>query len=119
MARARRGPILRLPGLSTKELAMADSPQPPESAPTYASESPGVPAPSAKDLKKGLETMPEGPNIEADPGAVDAARGQVPPEGPHAKERPAGEAADPKAPAAKMIPAGQDHTRHARGMPGK
>ena len=74
---------------------MADSPQPPESAPTYASEGPGAPAPSAEDLKKGLDTMPEGPNIEADPGAVEAAQGQVPPEGPHARKKPAGEAAAP------------------------
>jgi hypothetical protein len=39
--------------------------------------------------------MPEGPNIEADPGAVEAAQGQVPLEGPHARKKPAGEAAAP------------------------
>ena len=72
---------------------MADSPQRPESGPTYASESPGVPAPSGKDLKKGLDAMPEGPNIEADPGAVEAAQGEVPLDGPRARKGPAGEPA--------------------------
>lgn len=77
---------------------MADSPQRPESGPTYASESPGAPAPSAQDLKKGLDAMPDGPNIEADPDAAKAARGQVPLKGPRA-EKPGDEPAQPAGPA--------------------
>ena len=66
---------------------MADSPQRPESESFNASESPGHAAPSPRDLEKAAENIPEGPNIEADPGAADAARGKVPLEGPRAGEQ--------------------------------
>ena len=36
--------------------------------------------------------MPEGPNIEADPGAAEAAQGRVPLKGPRAGKGPADDA---------------------------
>lgn len=42
------------------------------------------PAPSAQDLKKAADDFTEGPNIEASPWELEAARGETPLEGPRA-----------------------------------
>ena len=51
------------------------------------------PAPAPEDLKKSMESMPEGPNVEFSPWEVQAAKGETPLEGPRA-----GQDADDPAP---------------------
>ncbi len=46
------------------------------------------PAPTPDDMRKALDAIPEGPNIEADPDALKAAKGEVPLEGRHADAPP-------------------------------
>jgi hypothetical protein len=48
----------------------------------------GIPAPDPLDLKKAMDQMPDGPNIEASPWELEAARGETTREGPHADDDP-------------------------------
>ncbi|MDB5826040.1 MAG: hypothetical protein JWQ73_260 [Variovorax sp.] len=47
---------------------------------------PGVPAPSAADLKQAADNFTEGPNVEFSPWELEAARGETPLEGPRADD---------------------------------
>lgn len=44
------------------------------------------PAPSPEDLKRAADTFTEGPNVEASPFELQAARGETPREGRHAAD---------------------------------
>ncbi|MDH6590304.1 hypothetical protein M2165_000193 [Variovorax sp. TBS-050B] len=44
------------------------------------------PAPSPEDLKRAADTFTEGPNVEASPWELQAARGETPREGRHADD---------------------------------
>ncbi len=47
-----------------------------------------TPAPNAEELHDALEAIPDGPNIEADPDALKAAKGEIPLDGPRAEAAP-------------------------------
>lgn len=49
---------------------------------------PTGPAPSASDLKKAAEQIPDGPNVESSPWELQAARGETPLEGPRSDDDP-------------------------------
>lgn len=46
----------------------------------------GHPAPSPEDLRRAADTFTEGPNVEASPFELQAARGETPREGRHADD---------------------------------
>lgn len=54
--------------------------------PPAGSTGPGHPAPSAQDLKQAADEFTEGPNVEASPWELQAARGETPLEGPRAED---------------------------------
>lgn len=47
------------------------------------------PAPTPEDLAEALKAIPEGPNVEASPWEVNAARGETPLEGPRVGDKDA------------------------------
>jgi hypothetical protein len=56
------------------------------------------PAPTPKDLKKNLDDIPDGPNVENSPWELKAARGETPLEGPRAEDaEPDSSAGEPPA----------------------
>lgn len=52
------------------------------------------PAPTPEDLKKSMDDIPDGPNIESSPWELKAARGETPLEGPRAEADDADQDAD-------------------------
>jgi hypothetical protein len=48
----------------------------------------GTPAPSPLDLKKAMDQIPDGPNVEASPWELEAACGETTLEGPRAEDDP-------------------------------
>jgi hypothetical protein len=52
------------------------------------------PAPTPEDLKKSMDDIPDGPNIESSPWELKAARGETPLEGPRAEADDADHDAD-------------------------